>query len=331
MQIKQDTSHSQETQPLISFIITYHEQPVAMLQKCIDSIVALSLRDNEREIIVVDDGSDNNPLVDLTRFNDDVVYMRKPNGGVSTARNFGLRTAIGTFVQFIDADDMLLTNNYEHCLDLIRYNKADAVVFDFSREPMADSIYEDSEPMSGSQFMRNSNIHGSVCCCLFNRSIIGKLVFTSGIDYGEDEEFTAQLLLRAESVIRTSAKAYFYRRHSASAISDNSSKTIEKRLDDNYKVILSLNQTADTLPTEERLALQRRVAQLTMDYIYNTIMLTNSSQQLEMRIEKLRGEGLFPLPDRDYTTKYKWFRRLSSSTLGLKVLLRVLPMMNKER
>ena len=43
--------------PLVSFILTYYNQPVQMLCECIDSILALSLRPFEREIIVVDDGS----------------------------------------------------------------------------------------------------------------------------------------------------------------------------------------------------------------------------------------------------------------------------------
>lgn len=332
MQTQQNATQGQEAKPLVTFIITYHEQPTVMLTKCIESVVALSLRPYEREIIVVDDGSQNSPLADLKRFENDVVYLRKSNGGVSTARNFGLRAAGGSYIQFIDGDDMLLTNNYEHCLDIIRYNKTDAVLFDFSLHPNAPVMnYEDSEPMSGSELMRRQNIHGSACTCLFSRNILGRLSFTTGITYGEDEEFTPQLLLRADRVISTTAQAYFYRRHKDSAIGNTSKEGIELRLNDNHQVIVSLNRTADTLPAEERIALQRRVAQLTMDYIYNTIMLTRSRQQLARRLEELRNEGLFPLPDRDYTTKYKWFRRMTNSRLGLAILMRTLPLTRKER
>ena len=273
MQTQQNTAQGQEAKPLVTFIITYFEQPTVMLTKCIESVLALSLRPYEREVIVVDDGSSNSPLADLKRFENDIVYLRKSNGGVSTARNFGLRAAGGSYIQFIDGDDMLLTNNYEHCLDIIRYGKADAVLFDFR----------------------------------------------------------PQLLLRADCVVRTTAKAYFYRRHKESAIGNTSSEGIEQRLNDNHRVIQSLNRTADTLPPEERVALQRRVAQLTMDYIYNIIMLTHSRQQLDQRLAELRSEGLFPLPNRNYTTKYTWFRRLTNSRLGLSILLRTLPLTRKER
>jgi len=331
MHTQQTTAQGQGTQPLVTFIITYYEQPTVMLTKCIESVLALSLRPYEREIIVVDDGSQNSPLADLKRFEQDIMYLRKSNGGVSTARNFGLRAASGEYLQFIDGDDMLLTNNYEHCLDILRYGKADAVLFDFSTTAEADVTYEDLEPMSGSELMRSRNIHGATWSCLFSRRIVGNLTFTPGISYGEDEEFTAQLLLRADRVVSTTAQAYFYRHHSASAIGNTSKEGIGQRLDDNHQVILSLNRTADTLPAEERIALQRRVAQLTMDYIYNTIMLTRSRTELDQRLEALRSEGLFPLPDRDYTTKYKWFRRMTNSRLGLSLLMRTLPLTSKER
>lgn len=331
MHTQQTATQGQDAKPLVTFIITYHEQPTIMLTKCIESVLALSLRPYEREIIVVDDGSTNSPLADLQRFEQDLVYLRKSNGGVSTARNFGMRAASGNFIQFIDGDDMLVTNNYEHCLDLIRYGKADVVLFDFSNTPEAPVVYEDSEPQCGSELMRSQNIHGATWSCLFSRRIVGNLTFTPGINYGEDEEFTAQLLLRADSIVSTTAQAYFYRHHNASAIGDTSIEGVARRLDDNHQVIVSLNRTADTLPAEERVALQRRVAQLTMDYIYNTIMLTRSRKQLDQRLEELRNDGLFPLPNRDYTTKYKWFRRMTNSRLGLAILMRTLPLTSKER
>jgi CBS-domain-containing membrane protein len=96
-------------------------------------------------------------------------------------------------------------------------------------------------------------------------------------------------------------------------------------------VILHLNELADRSPYAERLALQRRVAQLTMDHIYNTIVLTRSEERLNDTLEVLHQHNLFPLPDRDYTTKYTWFRRMTNNSLGRKLLLTTLPIMKKER
>ena len=65
-------SKQQEMTPLVSFIITNYNLPVNLLSKCIDSVLALSLRPYEREIIVVDDGSDLSPINDLVAYGDEV-------------------------------------------------------------------------------------------------------------------------------------------------------------------------------------------------------------------------------------------------------------------
>ena len=94
---------------------------------------------------------------------------------------------------------------------------------------------------------------------------------------------------------------------------------------------MNLRKKSSTLPPEERVAMQRRIAQLTMDYIYNIIILTRSRHYLDRKLEELRKVGLFPLPDRDYTNKYKWFRRMTKTSVGITMLMRTLPLLNKER
>ena len=326
-------SNMKEDKPLISFIIAYYNLPVKMLKECIDSILLLSLRPSEREIIVVDDGSDNSPMNELMKYGDDVMYVRQANGGVSVARNTGMKIAKGDYIQLIDGDDFLLDKPYEQCVDIVRNNpNADIVLFDFTKNAhLSSSNVRTPQITSGAAFMRNHNLRGSACCCLFRASIKGSLEFTPGICYGEDEEFTPQLLLRAETVYYTSIPAYYYREHHASAIHQKDKKNVLKRLEDNKTVILHLHHMADHLPINDQHALQRRVAQLTMDYLYNIIMLTRSNKMLNEQIEKLHAEGLFPLPKANYSKKYVWFRRLTKSSIGRRLLLHTLPFMKQER
>ena len=319
-------------QPLISFIVPVYNVPGDMLRECIQSILALTLRPFEREIIIIDDGSDDTtPLSQLSDVIDQLIYVRQRNGGVSTARNLGLRLAQGAFIQFVDGDDHLVQTAYEHIVDLLRYGRTDMVMFDYTDTPQATATYEDSEPQAGSDLMRSSNIHGSVWGSVFSRNIMGSLHFTPGRAYGEDEEFTAQLLLRGERVIRTTARAYYYRLRPASAITRTDLRSRLRRLSDARSVLYNLQQKADTMPADDRAALQRRTAQLTMDYIYNVIVLTQNRHFLERKLDELRRHGLFPLPDRPYTTKYTWFRHMTNSKMGLLVLMRTIPLMKKER
>lgn len=320
-------------QPLVSFIVTCYNLPVDMLCECIDSILNLNLETAEREIIVVDDGSDVSPMNDLLKYGDDIIYVRQKNGGVSVARNTAMDMAKGQYIQLVDGDDCLLKNPYEYCLDLIRNcSNVDVVMFDFThKSDKAPVAFNPPIIKNGPELLRTENLRGAACCCLFRQAVRGKLAFTPGIAYGEDEEFTPQLLIRAESVYITDAQAYFYRERTTSAVHQTDEVSIQKRLSDTKEVILHLSRLADISPQSDKIALQRRVAQLTMDYLYNTILLTRSEEKLDETVDDLRKNNLFPLPNHPYSTKYTWFRRLSNSALGRKILLTTLPIMKKER
>ncbi len=328
-----NTAADNVQQPLVSFILTDYNLPSRMLCECIDSILRLTLRPAEREIIIVDDGSAESPIGNLLKYGDDIIYVRQKNGGVSTARNRGMAMATGKYIQLVDGDDYLIQTPYEHCLDIIRYDQdTDVVMFDFTHDPNEKTVtYNTSEKKSGTELMRTENLRGSACCYLFRQAVRGRLTFTPGIAYGEDEEFTPQLLIRAEAVHTTDARPYFYRERPTSAVHQNDAERIGKRLADHLTVILRLQTIADTSPHDQRQALHRRVAQLTMDHIYNTVILTRSEDRLNETIESLRQHNLFPLPDRDYSTKYTWFRRLTNSSTGRKLLLTTLPLLKKER
>ena len=321
----------QETQPLVTFVVCYYDLPMQMLCQCVDSILALSLQREEREIIVVDDGSDISPTNALMQYGEDIIYVRQKHSGLSAARNMGINMARGRYLQFVDGDDRLMTEPYNHCLDILRsHEDADMVVFDFTSSTDVSTTYTDGPVLSGTDFMRHHNIHGSACLYLFRQKTLSELRFTPGI-FHEDEEFTPQLLLRAEHVYPTDAHAYYYCQRPNSITSTNDEQKVQKRLDDLHAITHRLYLLADRLPQNDRLALRRRVAQLTMDYLYQIIMQTRSAQQLDTRIAMLRNEGLFPLPDENYSQKYVWFRRMTSTALGRTLLLHSLPLLRKER
>lgn len=310
--------------PLVSFIVTYYNLPREMLRECIGSIMALSLSEKEREVILVDDGSDICPLDILADYRDHIMYVRQRNGGLSAARNIGLEISRGRYIQFVDGDDSLVQPAYEHCLDIIRYDEdVDVVMFGFSDEVSPQAVFKDSPVVSGSVYLHNNNLHATAWGYILRRSVLGGLRFTPGILH-EDEEFTPLLLLRAERVISTDAVAYRYRRREASIMGNTDVRHRLRRLNDKERVIFRLSELAGRIPRSERIALQRRVHQLTMDYIYNIITLTHSERQLERRIGRLRRKALFPLPDRKYTTKYRLFGMLTKYKLTRRILMSVI-------
>lgn len=317
--------------PLVSFIIPYYNLPADMLCQCIDSILALTLAPSEREVIIVDDGSGESPVDQLMQYNDEITYIRQRHAGPSEARNKGLQMATGQYLQFVDADDLLIGHAYEHCVQIARNQSPEMVVFDFTTTPHADTKAPQDHPIqSGCHYMRHNNIHGSACGYLFKRSILGDLRFTPGI-YHEDEEFTPMLLLRAEDVIVTDAKAYCYYDRPDSITNSSDTNEQQKRLNDFKDILKRLHIAADRMPIDDKTALQRRVAQLTMDYIYQVIRQTRSRKQLESEIKELTRLSLFPLPNQAYTTKYTWFRRMSATSVGRALLMGIIPLTRKER
>ena len=312
----------------ISFIITYYNLPAEMLHTCIESILTLTLRAGEREIIIVDDGSDECPINELAPYSDDIIYIRQRNIGLSAARNIGIRVSTGEYIQFIDADDYLIQAPYEHCLDIVRYHDPDIVLFNSADRMPTEIPYTFEGPMEGNSYMRRNNIKAAAWSYIIRRKTLANLRFREGI-FHEDEEFTPQLLLRAERLFTTDAKAYFYRRRANSITHNQDIRHVVKRLSDTESVILNLRNLAFTGPEADREALQRRVAQLTMDYLYNIIIQTGSFHHLEQCVERLYRKGLFPLPDRNYTRKYNWFRRLSASKLGRRMLCKLIQVRDK--
>ena len=314
--------------PLVSFIITYHNEPVEMVEQCIDSILALSLSDKEREIVLVDDGSDTNILMALASYHDKMTYIRQPNSGLSVARNTGLKMVSGTYIQFVDADDYLLTPAYEHTLDLARYHNPDIVLFHFTHKHENQTPFVLPTPMSGSEYMRHNNLCASACGYIFKRSVLGDLRFTPGILH-EDEEFTPQLILRCERLFSTEDKCYFYRQRKDSIMHSDNNKHLLQRLNDTESIIYHLFAKKETLPIGDQPALKRRIDQLIVDYLYNTMCLTHSMREVESRIKRLETKGLFPLPDKGYTKKYSAFRKMIATKTGRRLMLAMITFKQK--
>ncbi len=99
--------------PLISIIVPVYNV-AEYLEKCVNSIVFQSYKNIE--VILVDDGSTDNSAKlcdDLAKKFKRVYSYHKPNGGLSSARNYGLNVMKGEYFFFVDSDDYLLPNAIE--------------------------------------------------------------------------------------------------------------------------------------------------------------------------------------------------------------------------
>jgi glycosyltransferase involved in cell wall biosynthesis len=100
--------------PLFSVVIPLYNR-AATISQTIASVLAQSCQDFE--IIVVDDGSTDNPYPALAAISDPRIrYVCQPNGGGGSARNRGIREAGGRYIAFLDSDDFFLPGK----LDIVR-------------------------------------------------------------------------------------------------------------------------------------------------------------------------------------------------------------------
>ena len=91
--------------PEVSVIIpTYNRGWI--LKEAIDSVLAQDFKDFE--LIVVDDGSTDDTGQILDAYGQDLIAIRRPNKGVSAARNRGIAAAAGKLIAFLDSDDLWL-------------------------------------------------------------------------------------------------------------------------------------------------------------------------------------------------------------------------------
>ncbi|HEY6350696.1 MAG TPA: glycosyltransferase family A protein [Candidatus Angelobacter sp.] len=122
--------------PLVSVVIpTYNRAYI--LQDAINS--ALEQRSANTEVIVVDDGSTDDTAALVAGYKERVIYLRQTNQGAGVARSLGVRSAQGTYIAFLDSDDVWVSDKVKTELDMFEaFTEAGAIASD------ADSWFENN-------------------------------------------------------------------------------------------------------------------------------------------------------------------------------------------
>lgn len=110
---------TQPEAPTVSVVIPAYNAAWCVA-KAIDSVLAQDYCDFE--LIVVDDGSTDDTAAVLAAYGDAIRVIRKPNGGLSSARNAGIAAARGEFIAFLDADDWWLPGKLRLQMSSMRQN-----------------------------------------------------------------------------------------------------------------------------------------------------------------------------------------------------------------
>lgn len=163
------------------------------LHRCVDSVINQTYRN--LEIFLVDDGStDSSALIcdEYAKKDSRVKVLHKENGGVSSARNLGLKNATGEYLTFVDSDDYILLTCIEKMVRGMEENDVDMVAVNWKDQNGAAGdnngyCEENCCKIIGQDFEKTIRV--MVWGYLYRRSWLEIQFFDESIFYGEDALF----------------------------------------------------------------------------------------------------------------------------------------------
>lgn len=221
----------EQKQPLISVIIPVYNVE-NYLPDCLDSLLAQTYRNFE--LICVNDGSPDGSqtvLEQYARKDSRVRVFRKENGGVSSARNFGLEQAKGEEMTFVDPDDFVAALYLERLHQAMQETGAQ-ISFCRHKRVSGDAHWAPASgktlPEQGAfRSMRTEDYSFdpeqcpvaclSVWRVLFRKEVLEGLRFDETLSVGEDTVYLMQAIRQARTLAYTEEALYAYRLNQNSA------------------------------------------------------------------------------------------------------------------
>lgn len=207
---------------VISIIIPVYNSEKYLFE-CVDSVRNQTYKN--LEIILIDDGSIDfsGSLCDQYAMMDQRIrVVHKTNGGVSDARNHGLKIARGDYIGFVDADDLIEHDMYETLLKLCL--KGDSKLACTGYDIIGDKSSKKEDHidreiiLSSDDFFADITlgdhlitVTNAVWNRLYHRDIIQGVEFPKGKNYGEEIVFNTKTIINAGKCIYTNKKLYHYR------------------------------------------------------------------------------------------------------------------------
>lgn len=209
---------------LISIVVPIYNVE-KYIPECVDSIIAQTYENIE--IILVNDGStDNSGSVceEYAKKDARIKVIHKKNGGLSDARNAGIKIAKGEYIGFVDSDDWIETDMYEKLIKACLENNADISICGLFRDYVDKSIkcpspnnkvYSSENALKA--LIEGEELHDHAWSKLYKRSFFDDVEYPKGKLY-EDVRTTYKLFLKSDVVVSIEDCLYHYRQRSGSIV-----------------------------------------------------------------------------------------------------------------
>ncbi len=204
--------------PKVSVIVPVYNVEI-YLEKCLNSLISQQL--SAIEVIIVNDGSKDNSqqiIDDFTnRFPEKIRAFTKENGGLSEARNFGLKHCTGEYIGFVDSDDYVTDDMFAEMYDLAQKHNAEMVICNLEKVDQFGNVTQKLTQIPNMPEKIDLSEHFSVfsdlsyfaCNKIFRADLFSNKNFKKGIHF-EDIQLIPQLLLNCKTIAQTQKFHYQY-------------------------------------------------------------------------------------------------------------------------
>lgn len=188
--------------------------------ECLDSVYNQNYPN--KELIIVNDGSTDNSHTLISKWikdKENIIFIDKPNGGLSDARNYGLDCATGEYISFIDSDDVLLDKDiFSRAINIIE-NNSDCDIVQYNMILKWASRYSQLTRYEYGTYKTleekaiaysKMTIHGSCCDKVFKSSVFESLRFPKGV-ISEDIFIIPEIIRISKTIIVSDFGNYGYR------------------------------------------------------------------------------------------------------------------------
>lgn len=235
--------------PKISVIIPVYGVE-KYIKECLESVIKQTLKDIE--IIVVNDGTKDNSMKIVEKYLDDkrIKIINKENGGLSSARNTGIKNARGKYIYNLDADDFINLDILEKLYRKAEKENLDVVIFDINIYSdklkkniriWKDSNLEENKIYTGEEYLKEyflGNGCPSVCNKLWRKNLYieNNILHPENISFGEDGATMTRLISEANKVEKLNELGYYYRQTTTSMMKSSKIKMTEYLLSYNITI-----------------------------------------------------------------------------------------------
>lgn len=195
------------------------------LHRCIKRILAQDYTDYE--LLLIDDGSTDNSgtICDEYAIKDNRIRVfHKENGGVSSARNWGLDNAIGEYIMFVDSDDYMLPGMLEVMYSTLESKKSDLVICGTTEtgggywRPIADVNYSINQLKESFVSLLHTELLSPPWNKIYKKEIIRSNRFCEDISFGEDLLFNIQYLEKCENISFIKESPFYHEKENENSL-----------------------------------------------------------------------------------------------------------------